>query len=188
MHWLPTPRHVLVLSITDLPCFVALSGILFRCLDMCWHTNMTNVRYGRERGLWETLGKVESLAFATQTNYILPGWNLTSDKGLGLVWLNLLPKDHLAQWEDYQTCKLKNISMTKRWVIPTVWEKHKKFWYVWLGLPIKSLNFLKTLTRANGVRRIIWFQWMANEADLLCPGLTQMSYANGRELDIKCDH
>ena len=94
------------LSITVLPCFVALSGILFRCLDMCWHTNMTNVRYGRGRGLWETLGKVESLTFVTQTNYILPGWNLTSDKGLGLVWLNLLPKDHLAQWEDYQTCKL----------------------------------------------------------------------------------
>ena len=59
---------------------------------------------------------------------------------------------------------------SKQRVIPSVFKNCNKVLVCLTA--IRTLNFWKTLTRANGVlASIIWFQWMPNEADLLCPGL-----------------
>ena len=58
-----------------------------------------------------------------------------------------------------------SVMFLKQWVIPSVFKNCNKV--LVCRTAIRTLNFWKTLMRAN----IIWFQWIANEADLVCPGL-----------------
>ena len=60
--------------------------------------------------------------------------------------------------------------ISNQWVIPPVFKNCNNVLVCLTAF--RTLNFWKTLTRANGaLPSIIWFQWMPNEADLLCPGL-----------------
>ena len=63
-----------------------------------------------------------------------------------------------------------SVMISKQWEIPSVLKNCNQILVCLTA--IKTLNFWKTLTHANGVLPgIIWFQWMPNEANLVCPGL-----------------